>query len=163
MSMTKRKDIPGYKGRYAVDTEGNVYSYRSGRNLKPQKQWAGYRLVSLGKNRSFAVHRLVAKAWLKQPSDKHEVNHKNGIKHDNRVSNLEWVTKSENLKHARQTGLNPIRYGEDTSAAKLTNNQVVNIRHLHASGFTQTRLAIMYGVTQSNISRVVNGNRRRVA
>ena len=162
MSMT-RKDVPGYEGRYAVDLEGNIYSYRSGRNLKPQKQWAGYRLVCLGRGRTVAVHRVVAKTWLEQSSDTHQVNHKNGIKHDNRVANLEWVTGSENANHAIRTGLRRIRQGEETSGAKLSTNKVANIRHLHASGFTQVALAKMYGVTQSNISRIVNNNRRKIA
>ena len=156
------KDIKGYEGKYAVDELGNVYSYHSKRNLKPQKQWAGYRLVSLGNNRSVAVHRLVAKTWLEQPSDKHTVNHKNGIKHDNRVSNLEWVTLSENIQHGHNTGLYKKFIGEDNFHSKVTNQESEEIKLMYRQGFRQWEIAQNYGIDQSTVSLIVN-NKRRIA
>ena len=98
------------RGRYAVDSIGNVYSNASGslQKLKPAMH-AGYLVVFLcfGKKdrRRVPVHRIVAFAFIAIDKDRMHVNHKNGMKTDNRQENLEWVTPRENSKHAIETGL----------------------------------------------------------
>lgn len=97
------KDFPGY---YITDN-GEVLS-KNGKwdktlvKLKPQK-YRGYLYIGLHKNKKIykrAVHRLVAEAFIPNPENKPQVNHKNGNKADNRVSSLEWVSASENIQHA---------------------------------------------------------------
>lgn len=103
------KDIPGYEGRYQVSNLGNVKSlnYRNSKQpklLKPMEYKIGYAAVNL--NRKWRkVHRLVAEAFVPNPSNKREVNHINGNNLDNRAENLEWVTPSENVQHAWNAGL----------------------------------------------------------
>ena len=97
------KDIEGYEGLYAVSVDGRVYSYRHHILLRPEVVHNGYLRVSLCVNGTSAhrrIHRLVAEAYIPNPLDKSQVNHKNGIRTDNRVENLEWVSAKENIQDA---------------------------------------------------------------
>lgn len=156
-----RRDIPGYEGKYAATESGEIYSYRIKRNLKQQKQWAGYHLVGLNGRTTKAVHRLIAAAWLPlPPTSKHQINHIDSDKDNNAPSNLEWVTQSENIIHAKQNGMYRTRYGENTSGAKLTAAQVSNIRKVHAKGgISQLALAAQYGIDPSTISLIISNKR----
>lgn len=89
---------------YSVSSLGRVKNAKTNQILKPCKCENGYLYVSLckdGKRKSFAIHRLVARAFIPNFEEKREVNHLNGDKFDNRVENLEWTTSSENKAHAR--------------------------------------------------------------
>jgi hypothetical protein len=107
--MDLLKQIQDYED-YKIDGNGNVYSYKKNvaKKMIPQKATAGYHYVSLCKNgtrKNRFIHRLMAQAFIENPENKLEVNHKNGNKLDNRLCNLEWVTPSENIKHAVKLGL----------------------------------------------------------
>ena len=162
------KDVVGYEGMYQVSDRGRARRISKGpgtypgRLLKPYTDAYGYLRVDLrcnGKRKNATVHRLVAEAFLgPAPSPKHEVNHKNGDRVDNRVENLEWVTRSENLTHAFRVlgSRHGISQGEAHGQAKLTRRDVVEIRRLWATGdYTQAELGEMFGVTQSTIHLIV--------
>lgn len=100
------KDIAGYEGQYAVTEDGKVWSYKRNSFLSPNRIYSGYLRVGLRdskngqKRKAHSIHRLVAIAYIENPEGKEEVNHKNGVRYDNRVENLEWATRSENNQHA---------------------------------------------------------------
>lgn len=91
---------------YQISNLGRVWSKKSNRYLKPQKDACGYMRVQLymgnGKARTEKVHRLVALAFIDNPDNLPEVNHINHIRDDNRVENLEWVTHKENSEKTRK-------------------------------------------------------------
>ncbi|MBW0161809.1 MAG: NUMOD4 motif-containing HNH endonuclease [Sediminibacterium sp.] len=103
--------VRGYEGLYEINKEGVVISLhgRNRRHIMPQRiDRAGYytvRLSNKGKDSTVYVHRLLAYAFIKNIENKPFVNHINGNKLDNTISNLEWVTHSENMKHAYKLGL----------------------------------------------------------
>ena len=115
------KEIEGYEGMYSVSTPGNVYSIRSGKLLKPNKDHGGYLYVSLFnhcKQKCAKIHRLVAEAFIKNPETKRTVNHIDGNKENNCVENLEWATHSENIIHANKSGLRVVTDAQRKAASE---------------------------------------------
>lgn len=132
------KDIEGYEGIYRVSSYGRVLSVNYGpkgkfglntpmsKVLRPSVATTGYLTVELYKGKSrkrVYVHRLVASAFIPNPVGKPEINHVDGNKQNNNVTNLEWVTTSENTRHAINNNLrfvNPAigKYGKDNPNSK---------------------------------------------
>lgn len=98
------KDIKGYEGIYAITEDGQVWSYKRQKFIKPYKQ-NGYLLVTLfkdGNSKNYRIHRLVAGAYLPNPNNYPEVHHINSIRTDNRIENLAWVSKEDNLRQRKR-------------------------------------------------------------
>ena len=154
-----------YDNYYCVSTSGTVVSpsyvdkagkLRKMRVLKPQVRGKGYLYVGLlkdGKQVRVSVHRLVAETFIPNPENKPEVNHIDGDKTNNCVSNLEWVTTSENAIHAFETGLRKPKdqKGESNTMAKLTKENVLSIRK---SKEKVEALANKFGVSKSAIYKI---------
>ena len=169
------KDIPGYEGLYQASSLGRVKSldrlavyrkdpkrfYHKQEKLLKQQKSKGYLSVKLfngfSDGKTIHVHRLVATAFIPNPHKLSTVNHINGNKSDNYVSNLEWVTHSYNVKHSYDTGLkSPDNYkGEGNGTSKLTNLQVCSIRSDHANKSNYTTLSKKYNTSVSNIHSIV--------
>lgn len=143
------KPIPGYEGRYEVSNQGRVRSNK--KILALCNVSSGYKAVSLGKNNSKLIHRLVAAAFLgAAPLDKRLVLHGNGDRFDNRLSNLRYGSHKDNSADAKLHGTQA--KGERQHAAKLTAEQVLYIR---ASNETGAALAKKFSVTTACISAIV--------
>lgn len=133
------------------------------RDMRPdtdKREGKGYkraRIIYQKKQSRQSVHRLVATYFIYNPESKAQVNHKNGVKDDNRAENLEWCTARENIVHAVETGLNPGVRGEQQGQSKLTQDSVLEIRDLLKSGIPQWKIAEKYHVHQMTISKINTG------
>ena len=145
-------EIDGFDGKYLISSFGRVFS--TGKHggkcglLKPSiiRGYENIRLTKDGCSKNNRVHRLVAESFVSGRSfDRNQVNHKNGIRSDNRAENLEWVTQSENILHAYRV------LGNKNKGRKLTPEQVREIRN---SPLGSKMLAKQYGVSRTTIREV---------
>lgn len=155
---------PIFDGFYEVSNEGRVRRIRpvrgGGHVGREVKAWdsCGYRQVSpcvRGVRHVRHVHALVAEAFLGPRPDGMEINHIDADKSNNAVWNLEYVTRSENARHAAMCGLTT--RGERHYAARLTAQQAADVRRRHRNGERVTALAREYGVTHGAISLLLAG------
>jgi hypothetical protein len=157
-----------YSGKYEVSNFGRARRAMPARNsavgriLPPQlsrnRRYVGYNFYDGHKVHFKQVHRIVARLFLGEPEgwEDLEVNHKDGNGLNPHVDNLEWCTSSENMLHAYATGLKQGRKGMACCRAKLTDDDVREIRNAVASGRSQYGLANEYGVTNVAINAIVH-------
>ncbi len=161
------KDIKGYEGRYAITRDGRVWSYpkKNGKKIGCWRKFSmhrkGYFLCGLrDRNSKFKikyVHRLVAETHIKNPLNLKEVNHKNCNKLDNNVTNLEWCSRLENMRHAYKNNLVSIVRGEDHANAKLCNKDILEIRSLYTNKrMSHREIALLFNVHKSLISLILS-------
>lgn len=187
------RPVVGYEGVYSVSNLGRIRrdsrasGTREGYIRTPLRHQRGYLQVTLSRDNHinlYRVHRLVAAAFIGPCPAGKQVNHRNGIKTDNRPENLEYLTNLENAQHATRNGLRPTgeqhgsrthperlprgdshyaRYaperlarGAQVGTAHLTAAQVLAIRAAYQAGEAiQSALAVQYGVGQSTVQRIV--------
>lgn len=161
-TMETWKEVPGFEGLYAVSDRGRAKSLVSGHFKTPTLLKNGYVTLLLmkgGKGIRRYVHSLVLELFVSpRPSRKHECRHLDGCKTNNCVENLAWGTRQENMQDAINHG--HVRAGESHPLAKLTVDQVLEIRERHRDGpppgLTRKEEAALYGVSKATIDRVIS-------
>lgn len=164
--------VINYEEYYEVDDMGNVFRKEMNaiKNLKQgvviakmkrkkcsQQKQRGYHYVHLCKNNvknAFLVHRLVAIAFIPNPNNYPQVNHIDGNKSNNSVSNLEWCSVLQNMRHSWDIGLRKSKSLEQSPRAKLVNNDV---EHIIKSDKKGSELAKQYGVSCTAIYNIRSG------
>lgn len=172
------KPVPGAEAFYAISNFGQIRGLarqrrgvsKAGREfvrnidefiMKPTTLNSGYLSVRLTiesgeKAAGQLVHRMVAMAFIPNPSNLPWVNHKDGVKTNNHTDNLEWCTPSENMIHAVGAGLIPILMGSEKGTAKLNEEKVHIIKKMMLIGFSNEKLAEIFEVSTAPISYIRN-------
>jgi hypothetical protein len=151
--METWQNIIGYETFYKISSLGTIINLQTNKEIKKRINADGYYVVSLNQ-RSFLVHRLLAINFISNSENKAEVNHKDGNKLNNALSNLEWLTQKENLDHATVNGLRA--RGERVNTAILNEKQVIEIREKYIPRkVSMMILAKEYGVSKATICHIL--------
>lgn len=144
---------------YFATEEGQIYSSKKNKYIRQRTSINGYRIVNLsinGKCKTYSVHRLIAQAFIANETNLPVVNHIDGNKQNNNVSNLEWTSMQGNAVHARNMGLISYARGMHTKNGKFTPDTIIEIRNLFNKGVhSQYELAKIYDVSRSAIQQIV--------
>lgn len=165
------KDIKDYEGLYQVSNQGRIKrlsgkclakggNYRNLTEtiltLFPNKTRYNYLYVNLNNNgiKQFRVHKLVALAFIENPNNYPQINHKDADKNNNSVENLEWCTGQQNIDHAKANNLYPERFGEKAPNCKLTQLEVDNIKERLKNKETGRSIAKLYNISEGMLSLI---------
>lgn len=149
---------------YFITEDGRVFNSKSKKFLSSTVRNRRYHKIGLflnyGIKTDFLIHRLVAECYIPNPDNLPQVNHIDGNKANNHYSNLEWCTSGENIKHSHLLGLTRPKRGEKCNFAKLTKEDIIEIKKLYENGdLYQREIAEKFNVQQSAISRIINNKR----
>lgn len=155
--------VIGFEKRYKISNHGRLFSYggkygKIWHEMKCSPDWAGYipcLLRDKEKKYNCRIHQLVAKHFIPNPFGLKTVNHIDGNKANNHISNLEWVTPRENIIHAVKTGLMDFK-GEKHPNSKLTNDQVYAIKY-SLTKLKNTEVAKIFNMSRHQISDIRKG------
>lgn len=145
------KDIKGYEGLYAITSCGKVWSYRSKKFLKSCKQSTEYLAVTLckdGTRKSYTIHRLVAEAYLPNPNNLPQVNHKDENKTHNYINNLEWCDNTYN-----------VNYGTHNKRVGRARSKTVICVETNIVYYSPTEVEQTLGIDASSIHKCCKGKR----
>lgn len=165
------RNIKNYEGLYQVSNTGKIKRLKGKCLAKagkyrtvaesiltcfPNKTRYNYLYVNLNNNgiKQFRVHRLVALHFIPNPNNLPEVNHIDGDKNNNHVSNLEWCTNLQNIRHSYKIGTHKIRKGDNAPNTKLTESQVDEIRQRLNKKESGRSIAKKFGVSEGMISLI---------
>lgn len=179
------KDVVGYEDGFMVSSFGRImrkeYTWSKPddnipifqkaeiKKLSEAKGYMSTSFTNLEGRKNIRIHIIVAKAFHPNPENKTQVNHINGIKSDNRASNLEWSTPSENGKHAYRLGLNHVseyqrkqtsisNSGSNSHLSKLSESDITNIRKMKSDGLKNIEIAKIFKVHRETIGNIIRGN-----
>ena len=153
---------------YSVAIDGTVTNINTGKTLKPQPNNCGYLRVQLcngSEKPRFFLHRVVAEIYVPNPNGLPQVNHIDGDKLNNKASNLEWCTASQNISHSfRELGKKPNRLcGGDSPSQKITQEQIIEAAQRRAGGELLKDIAVYLGVNRKYLGALLSGRVKRVA
>ena len=152
------RTVPGFS-KYKADDDGNIIG-QSGNVLRQQDMGRGYVYVAatddFGKSKTVMVHRMVAAAFIENPESKPQVNHIDGNKKNNKPSNLEWATRSENIKHSYSIGLSTQKL-QRNNFSKVTPESMKEIARMYVNGEAIERIGKSIGVSGSCVALAISG------
>jgi len=138
---------------FTIFSDGKLYNRKTNNYIKWHKDTSGYyiaRISENGEKRLVKQHRLLAQYFIQNPKNKTEVNHINGVKYDNHLENLEWVTRSENTKHAYDNGLIKVTRPCKKIIDSITNKVYESVKEA----------AELNNITKGHLSDMLNGRKR---
>ena len=164
--MTVWIPVSGYEGLYSINENGHVYGHKRNKLIKPYINQSGYKKCALSKNsivKHVSVHRILAATFLENAENKPQVNHMDGNKLNNNLSNLEWVTGSENIQHAFATGLSGMTEEQRLMQGNWFKRKVFCLDKSSGKEFnfdSETAACKYFGFSKGTISRYIKGSRK---